>query len=73
MFEPSTIPRVFACPPGADFPKMLVDGFRELTANYPPEAAARAEIFVNTRRMQRRIQTLFNDGPAALLPRIRLV
>ena len=73
MFEPSAIPRVFACPPGADFPKMLVDGFRELTANYPPEAAARAEIFVNTRRMQRRIQTLFNDGPAVLLPRIRLV
>ncbi|MBV1866429.1 MAG: double-strand break repair protein AddB [Marinosulfonomonas sp.] len=73
MFEPSDHPRIFACPPGADFPKMLVDGFRDLIANSPPETAARAEIFVNTQRMQRKIQALFDDGPAALLPRVRLI
>ncbi|MGR3343018.1 MAG: double-strand break repair protein AddB, partial [Paracoccaceae bacterium] len=40
---------------------------------YPPEYLARIEVFVNTRRMQRRISRLFDDGPARLLPKIRLV
>ena len=52
---------------------MLVEGLRQKLSDLPPEMGARTEIFVNTRRMQRRIQTLFDEGPAALLPRIRLV
>ncbi|MGJ8582885.1 MAG: double-strand break repair protein AddB [Marinosulfonomonas sp.] len=73
MFQPSDKPRVFACPPGADFPQLLVQGLRERTATLSPENLARVEIFVNTRRMQRRIKALFDAGPACLLPRVRLV
>ncbi len=73
MFEPSRIPRVFACPPGADFPQVLVDGLLERLSGQPPQALARVELIVNTRRMRRRILRLFDSGPPRLLPRIRLV
>ncbi|MHC0052017.1 double-strand break repair protein AddB [Actibacterium sp. D379-3] len=66
-------PRLFGLPPGADFAKELLIGLEQRLSGQPPEAWARVEIFVNTRRMQRRLVTLFNDGPARLLPRIRLV
>ena len=73
MFEPQTDPRLFALPPGADFPAELARGLIERTAGMAPEAVARVELFVNTQRMQRRLRTLFADGTARLLPRIRLV
>ncbi|KPP86545.1 MAG: double-strand break repair protein AddB [Rhodobacteraceae bacterium HLUCCO07] len=73
MLDPADSPRVFACPPGADFPRALVDGLRAHYANEPPEALARVHLIVNTRRMARRIQALFDDGPALLLPRLSLV
>ncbi|MGB5559560.1 MAG: double-strand break repair protein AddB [Paracoccaceae bacterium] len=73
MFETGAAPRVFGCPPGADFPRHLVHGLSERMSAKPPEEMARVEIFVNTRRMQRRIVQLFDEGPALLLPRIRLV
>ncbi len=73
MFEPTTGPRVLACPPGADFPQHLVLGITERMADRPPEELARVEVYVNTRRMQRRIVQLFDAGPPLLLPRIRLV
>lgn len=73
MFKRSDQARVFACPPGADFPKALVAGLLERAQPYPPEYLARAEVFVNTRRMHRRISRLFDDGPARLLPQIRLI
>ncbi|MDF0595846.1 double-strand break repair protein AddB [Psychromarinibacter halotolerans] len=73
MFDPSSGPRIFGLPPGADFPRAVVEGLLARTAGQPPEALARAEIFVNTRRMQRRMKELFDNGPARLLPRIRLV
>ena len=73
MFEPRQSPRVFGLPPGADFATAFVDGLLQRNAGQPPEALARVEVFVNTRRMQRRIKTLFDAGPARLLPRIRLV
>jgi len=38
-----------------------------------PQDVAQVEIYVNTRRMQRRLTHLFQDGPALLLPRIKLV
>ncbi|RMD93184.1 MAG: double-strand break repair protein AddB, partial [Alphaproteobacteria bacterium] len=64
---------LFGVPPGADFPAAFVAGLLARHAGEPPEALARAEIFVNTRRMQQRIEAAFDDGPARLVPRIRLV
>ncbi|MDU8927950.1 double-strand break repair protein AddB [Alisedimentitalea sp. MJ-SS2] len=73
MFEPSDKPRVFALPSGVDFPAALVSGLIEQFAGQPPQVLAKVELIVNTRRMARRIRALFDDGPALLLPRIRLV
>ena len=58
MFEPLSTPRVFALPPGTDFPTELVAGLIERHAGLPPQALARVELIVNTRRMARRIRTL---------------
>lgn len=73
MFEPSDIPRVFAEPPGVDFPKSVVAGLTQMTDPQSPETLARVTLLVNTRRMQRRILSLFDEGPACLLPRVQLV
>ena len=73
MFEPTASPRIFGLAPGADFPAQLVDGVLARLASQPPEALARTTILVNTRRMQRRLRTLFASGPPRLLPRILLV
>ncbi len=73
MFEPSDKARVFGLPPGADFPKALVEGLMAHHAGQPPESLARVQLIVNTRRMARRIRDLFDAGPALLLPRIQLV
>jgi ATP-dependent helicase/nuclease subunit B len=73
MFEPGAKPRLFALPPGVDFPRAVVEGLRARFAGQPPEALARVTLFVNTRRMQRRFVELFDEGPGVLLPRIRLV
>ena len=73
MFEASDSPRLFGLPPGADFPKCLVEGLMVRFHDQPPEQLARITLIVNTRRMARRIRDLFDAGPAVLLPRIRLV
>ncbi len=73
MFEPSDRPRVFGLPPGAEFPRVLIDGLLRRIGSHEPESLGRVQIFVNTRRMQRRIRALFDAGPPRLLPRIRLV
>ena len=73
MFDPCPHPRLFGLPPGADFARALVIGMRARMKNLPPEAMARVELYVNTRRMQRRIQSLFVETGAGLLPRIRLL
>ncbi|GKY86483.1 double-strand break repair protein AddB [Sinisalibacter aestuarii] len=73
MFEHDDRPRLFALPPGVDFPRAVAEGLRARFAGQPPEALARVSLFVNTRRMQRRLSELFDEGPALLLPRIRLV
>ncbi|MGB5866036.1 MAG: double-strand break repair protein AddB [Sulfitobacter sp.] len=73
MFEPQTDPRVFGLPCGADFPQMLVAGLLARSKGQPPEALARVDLLVNTRRMARRLRHLFENGPALLLPRIRLI
>ena len=73
MFDPSTTPRVFGVPLGQDFSAALYEGLITRFMQLAPENVARVEIYVNTRRMQRRLVSLFQTGPALLLPRIRLV
>lgn len=73
MFDPQDHARVFACPPGADFPDLLVDGIIARMATHRPEAMARVHVLVNTRRMQRRILELFDSKPATFLPKIQLI
>ena len=65
-------PRIWAMPPGADFPAHLVSGLRALLAPHPPQAASRLTLIVNTERMRRRVAALWAETPG-LLPRIRLV
>lgn len=70
---PDRAPGLFGVPPGADFPKVLVEGLLARMAGEPPEALARVTLYLNTTRMARRVAALFDAGPARLLPRIRLV
>lgn len=65
-------PRLFGTAPGVDFPNALVRGLRDRVQG-PPDAMARIELYVNTTRMARRLREVFDTGPAALLPRVRLV
>ena len=58
---------------GADFPKVLLDGLFERFDANDPYAFSQIEIYVNTRRMQRRLKDMFDRGPAVLLPRIKLL
>jgi len=73
MFDPSPTPRVFALPPGVDFPRALLAGLDTRLGTTPPEALARVHLAVNTRRMARRIRDLYDAGPPRLLPRLSLV
>ena len=73
MFDPALCPHVFAGPPGADFPAVLVAGLRARFSGKPPEEIARVHLILNTRRMERRIRALFDQGPPSLLPRISLL
>lgn len=72
MFDTPS-PRFFGLPPGADFPARLVGGLIAKMQDQPPEAMAEVELFLNTRRMQRRVRELFAEAGAYLLPKIRLV
>ncbi|WP_386624692.1 double-strand break repair protein AddB [Sulfitobacter geojensis] len=73
MFDPTDQPRVFGVSPGVDFPQALVDGLRQKLSGQPPEAIARVDLIVNTRRMARRLREIFDAGPAGFLPNIRLL
>jgi ATP-dependent helicase/nuclease subunit B len=73
MFDPSDSPRVFGLAPGVDFPCELVHGLQARMAGKPPQDMARIDLIVNTRRMQRRLREIFDDGPASLLPRVHLI
>ena len=73
MFEPGSKTRVFGLAPGVDFPRALVAGLNNRLKGKPPEALARVDLIVNTRRMARRLRDIFEAGPAVLLPRIRLI
>lgn len=73
LFEPSSNPRLFGIPPGVDFGRALVEGLLDRSKEMASQDFARVQIFVNTRRMERRIKELFDKGPARLLPKIRIV
>lgn len=73
MFEPATAPRLFGLAPGIDFPKELAHGLVNRLKGHPPQAIARVDLIVNTRRMQRRLREIFDRGPASLLPRIHMI
>nr|WP_281496138.1 double-strand break repair protein AddB [Marivita sp. S6314] len=60
-------------PPGADFATQLVLGLKHRLREAPPEAMARVELVLNTRRMQRRVEAVFDTLGAGFLPRIRLI
>lgn len=66
-------PHIFALPPGADFPTVLVAGLREKMAPEPPEAMARVTIFLNTERMRRKVVDIFTASGAGFLPKLLLV
>ena len=66
-------PRLFGLPPGADFGREIVRGLEMRMEGAPPEVWGRVTIFLNTRRMQRRLADLLSDGPPRLLPRLRLI
>ena len=72
MFERPS-PRLYGLPPGADFAREVVDGLTRRLQGQAPEALAKVTLLVNTRRMQRRMLEIFGQGPARLLPRVRLI
>ena len=73
MFDAQDHARVFALAPGADFPAQLVAGLKHRMAHSAPHAMAGVEILVNTARMRRRIQALFQQETPGFLPRLRLI
>ena len=73
MFASDDRPRIFGLPPGVDLAAALAAGLRERAAGAPPEALARATVYLTTARMRRRVRAAFDAGPPALLPRLRLV
>ena len=72
MFDPDSS-HVFGIDPGIDFPAALVQGLRQRFQDQPPHALAKVELIVNTQRMARRIETLFQQDGPRLLPKIRLI
>lgn len=72
MFNPDTT-RIFALPPGTDFPAELVAGLIERMAAEQPEAMARVTIYLNTARMARRVRDIFASHGARFLPRLLLL
>ena len=73
LFPPSARPRVFALPPGADFPAAVARGLSHHLAPLGPEARARVTILANSGRMQRALRTALAAQGPGLLPRVGLV
>ncbi|OYU20021.1 MAG: double-strand break repair protein AddB [Rhodobacteraceae bacterium PARR1] len=64
--------RIFALPPGVDFPRALVAGLIRRMADQPPEAMAAVTLYLNTNRMRARVSQLF-ARQAMILPRLRVL
>jgi ATP-dependent helicase/nuclease subunit B len=73
MFEDRPKFRVFGTYAGQAFPDTLLEGLTTRLQGAAPEDWARVEVYVNTRRMQRRLAELFLQGPARLMPKFHLV
>lgn len=58
---------------GVDFPAAVIAGLEERLGDAAPQDWARVTLFVNTKRMARRLRDLFDAGPPRLLPRIRMI
>jgi len=71
----SPAPHLFALPPGADFAEAFAGGLRARMGDAAPEAMARIEVMVNTRRGLRAIEEALVDQAAGsdLLPRLSLL
>ncbi|MFN6979340.1 MAG: hypothetical protein ACK4OP_14510, partial [Gemmobacter sp.] len=61
MFD-GPAPHVFAMPPGADFPRALAAGLRDMAAAGPPEALARVTLYLNSARMLRAVRSAFVEA-----------
>lgn len=73
MFETSVGPRIFTVPIGTDFSQVFVAGLFERAKNMPPHEFARTTIYVSTRRTARRMEELFKQKNAALLPKLKVL
>ena len=73
MFNNQSEPHIFGTPVGQDFPMALLRGIESRLEHHPPQDWAQAEIFLSTRRMQRKLFALFAQGPGRLMPKIRLI
>ena len=73
MFSSQETPRVFGTQSNQNFPDALLEGLTKRLKGFPPEDWAKVVIYVNTRRMQRRLSQLFLSGPARILPKINLI
>ena len=73
MFEDRPEFRVYGTYAGQAFPDTLLEGLSTRLQGAAPEDWARVEVYVNTRRMQRRLAELFLQGPARLMPKFHLV
>ncbi|MDA7460786.1 double-strand break repair protein AddB [Planktomarina temperata] len=73
MFEDRPKFRVYGTYAGQAFPDTLLEGLSTRLQGAAPENWARVEVYVNTRRMQRRLAELFLQGPARLMPKFHLV
>ncbi|MDG1936754.1 MAG: double-strand break repair protein AddB [Paracoccaceae bacterium] len=65
--------KIFGLPPGADFPRALVDGVCAHFKKAPPHHMAQAHIILNTERMLRRVKKLFLDKSNILHPKLHLL
>lgn len=70
LFEPQDTPRIFCTPLGVDFSAELIAGLDARLADAPPHAMAEVEIFVASDRMRRRLEALFAQGPARIMPKL---
>ncbi|MCC5954828.1 MAG: double-strand break repair protein AddB [Natronohydrobacter sp.] len=66
-------PRLFALPPGVDFPQAFALGCMDRLAGQPPEMRARVTVLANSARMRTRLRAAFASFGPGLQPRIRLI
>ncbi len=72
---PEPAPRIFALPPGLNFAEVFARGLTARLAALAPEARARAEVMVSTKRALRATTEALIEaaGGTAVLPRVTLL